>query len=87
MKEVSERDSLALMLMRFHENGIMFIGKSGHTLSTMKRATKLKDLSQLIAFVQGHDINSLSELRKKNTETIETLRSHQENVKKKQKSK
>ena len=85
MKEVSERDSLALMLMRFHENGIMFIGQSGRTLSSMKMASKLRDLSQLIAFVQGHDINSLSELRKKNTETIETLRSHQKNVKKKQK--
>ncbi|WP_082325686.1 MobQ family relaxase [Ruminococcus flavefaciens] len=84
MKEISESDSLALMLMRFHENGIMFIGQSGHTLSTMKRATKLRDLSQLISFVQGHDINSLSELRKKNTETIESLRIHQDNVKKKQ---
>ena len=84
MKEVSERDSLALMLMRFHENGIMFIGQSGRTLSTMKKASKLRDLSQLIAFVQRYNINSLSELRKKNTETIETLKIHQKNVKKKQ---
>ena len=81
---LSESDSLAMMLMRFHENGIMFIGKSGHTLSTMKRATKLRDLSKLIAFVQENNINNLSELRKKNTEKIETLRIRQDNIKKKQ---
>ena len=84
MKEISEKDDLAVMLMRFHENGIMFKEKGGRTLSSFSKALKLKDLSHLIAFVQGHNVRNLSELKNKNTETIESLRSHQDNVKKMQ---
>ena len=84
MREVSERDSLALMLMRFHENGIEFNQVRGITLSTLKKAEKLRDLSHLIAFVQRHDIRTLAELKERSKETSEALWLHKETMKKQQ---
>ncbi|WP_455530152.1 MobQ family relaxase [Ruminococcus sp.] len=84
MREISQRNSLALRLMRFHENGIEFSQVRGITLSTLKKASKLKDLSHLIAFVQGHNIRTLAELKDKSKETLEELRTHKETMKKQQ---
>jgi hypothetical protein len=84
MRELSERDSLGLMLMRFHENGIEFSQVRGITLSTLSKASKLRDLSHLIAFVQGHNIRTLTELKEKNKQTSEALWLHKETMKKQQ---
>lgn len=72
------------MLMRFHENGIEFSQVRGITLSTLRKASKLRDLSHLIAFVQGHNIRTLAELKAKNKETSEALWLHKETMKKQQ---
>ena len=74
----------SLYLMRFHENGIEFSQVRGITLSTLKKASKLRDLSHLIAFVQGHNIRTLAELKDKSKETLEELRTHKETMKKQQ---
>nr|WP_295084604.1 MobQ family relaxase [Ruminococcus sp.] len=84
MESIYDKNNFAMTLIRLHENGIMFTGKSGHTLSTLNKASKLSNLPKLIEFVQEHKIANLSELKVKNAATIETLSIHKEIVKKKQ---
>ncbi len=76
MKEIPKEDSLLEMLMRFHDNGIKFSEVRGVSVSNLKKITKFKDLTHLIAFVQGHNIGTLSELAEKSSQTRETLKSH-----------
>ncbi len=74
MKEIPKEDSLIEMLMRFHDNGIKFSEVRGVSVSNLKKIARFKDLSHLIAFVQGHNIGTLSELAEKNSETKEALK-------------
>ncbi len=84
IEKIYEKNNLAMMIMRLHENGNIFIWKSGRTLSTLNRSSKMRDISQLIAFVQEHKIANLSALKAKNAAAIETLSIYKDNVKKKQ---
>ena len=76
MKEIPKEDSLVEMLMRFHDNGIKFNEVRGVSVSNLKKIAKFKDLTYLIAFVQGHKIGTLSELAEKNSETKSELKNH-----------
>lgn len=76
MKEIPKEDSLIEMLMRFHDNGIKFSEVRGVSVSNLKKIAKFKDLSHLIAFVQGHNIGTLSELSEKNSETKSGLKNY-----------
>ena len=76
MKEIPKEDSLVEMLMRFHDNGIKFSEVRGVSVSNLKKIAKFKDLTHLIAFVQGHNIGTLSELAEKNSETKTKLKNH-----------
>ena len=76
MKEIPKEDSLVEMLMRFHDNGIKFNEVRGVSVSNLKKIAKFKDLTHLIAFVQGHKIGTLSELAEKNFETKAALINH-----------
>lgn len=76
MKEIPKEDSLVEMLMRFHDNGIKFSEVRGVNVSNLKKIAKFKDLTHLIAFVQGHKIGTLSELSEKSSQTEVTLKSH-----------
>lgn len=74
MKEIPKEDSLIEMLMRFHDNGIKLSEVRGVNVSNLKKIAKFKDLTHLIAFVQGNKIGTLSELAEKNSETKEALK-------------
>lgn len=76
MKEIPKEDSLIEMLMRFHDNGIKFSEVRGVSVSNLKKISKFKDLTHLIAFVQGHNIETLSELAEKSSQTKEALKIH-----------
>ncbi len=76
MKEIPKEDSLIEMLMRFHDNGIKFSEVRGVSVSNLKKIAKFKDLTHLIAFVQGHKIGTLSELAEKNSETKSELKNY-----------
>ena len=76
MKEIPKEDSLLEMLMRFHDNGIKFSEVRGVSVSNLKKIAKFKDLTHLIAFVQGHKIGTLSELAEKNSETKAMLKNY-----------
>ncbi len=76
MKEIPKKDSLIEMLMRFHDNGIKFSEVRGVSVSNLKKISKFKDLTHLIAFVQGHKIGTLSELAEKSSQTKEALKIH-----------
>lgn len=76
MKEIPKEDSLLEMLMRFHDNGIKFSEVRGVSVSNLKKISKFKDLTHLIAFVQGHNIGTLSELAEKNSETKSGLKNY-----------
>ena len=76
MKEIPKEDSLVEMLMRFHDNGIKFNEVRGVSVSNLKKISKFKDLTHLIAFVQGHNIGTLSELAEKSSQTKEALTIH-----------
>ncbi len=76
MKEFPKEDSLIEMLMRFHDNGIKFSEVRGVSVSNLKKISKFKDLTHLIAFVQGHKIGTLFELAEKSSQTKETLKIH-----------
>ena len=76
MKEIPKEDSLVEMLMRFHDNGIKFSEVRGVSVSNLKNISKFKDLTHLIAFVQGHNIGTLSELAEKDSETKTKLKNY-----------
>ena len=76
MKEIPKEDSLVEMLMRFYDNGIKFSEVRGVSVSNLKKISKFKDLTHLIAFVQGHKIGTMSELTEKSFQTKEALKSH-----------
>ena len=76
MKEIPKEDSLIEMLMRFHDNGINFSEVRGVSVSNLKKISKFKDLAHLIAFVQGNNIGTLSELAEKNSETKSGLKNY-----------
>lgn len=76
MKEIPKEDSLLEMLMRFYDNGIKFSEVRGVGVSNLKKIAKFKDLSHLIAFVQGHKIGTLFELAEKNSETKSELKNY-----------
>jgi hypothetical protein len=76
MKEIPKEDSLIEMLMRFHDNGIKFSEVRGVSVSNLKKITKFKNLTHLIAFVQGNNIGTLSELAEKNSETKSELKNY-----------
>ncbi len=76
MKEIPKEDSLIEMLMRFHDNGIKFSEVRGVNVSNLKKIAKFKDLTHLIAYVQGHKIETLSELAEKNSQTKEALKKY-----------
>lgn len=76
MKEIPKEDSILEMLMRFHDNGIKFSEVRGVSVSNLKKISKFKDLTHLIAFVQGHNIGTLSELAEKNSETKSELKNY-----------
>ena len=76
MKEIPKEDSLVEMLMRFHDNGIKFSEVRGVSVSNLKKIAKFKDLTHLIAFVQGNNIGTISELAEKNFETKSELKNY-----------
>lgn len=85
MKEIPKEDNLIEMLMRFHDNGIKFNEVRGVSVSNLKKIAKFKDLTHLIAFVQGHKIGTLSELAEKSSRTKEALKIHKRELIGKQK--
>ena len=76
IKEIPKEDELADMLIRFHDNGIKFSEVRGVSVSNLKNIAKFKDITHLIAFVQGNKIRTLSELEKKSFHTKETIKIH-----------
>ena len=76
IKEIPKEDELADMLMRFHYNGIKFSEVRGVSVSNLKNIEKFKDITHLIALVQGNKIRTLSELEEKSFQTKEALKIH-----------
>ena len=60
-----QKENLISLLMRFYGNGEKFAEARGLKVGNLKKAAKLKDVSHAIAFLQGNNISSLSELSEK----------------------
>ena len=60
-----QEENLVSILMRFYGNGEKFAEARGLKLGNLKKATKLRDVSQAIAFLNGHNIRTMSELSEK----------------------
>lgn len=55
-------ENLVSILMRFYGNGEKFAEARGLKLGNLKKAAKLREVSQAVAFLQGNNIQTLSEL-------------------------
>ena len=60
-----QEENLVSILMRFYGNGEKFAEARGLKLGNLKKAAKLRDVSQAIAFLNGHNIRTMSELSEK----------------------
>ena len=60
-----QEENLISILMRFYGNGEKFAEARGLKLGNLKKAHKLRDVSQAVAFLNGHNIRTMSELSEK----------------------
>lgn len=62
-----QEENLVSVLQRFYANGEKFAEARGLKLGNLKKAQKLRDVSQAVAFLQGNHITTMSELSEKYT--------------------
>ena len=60
-----QEENLVSILMRFYGNGEKFAEARGLKLGNLKKAAKLRDVSQAVAFLQGNHITTITELSDK----------------------
>lgn len=60
-----QEENLVSILMRFYGNGEKFAETRGLKLGNLKKAQKLRDVSQAVAFLQGNHISTMTELSEK----------------------
>ena len=60
-----QEENIVSILMRFYGNGEKFAEACGLKLGNLKKAAKLRDVSQAVAFLNGHNIKTMSELSEK----------------------
>ena len=60
-----QEENLVSILMRFYGNGEKFAEARGLKLGNLKKAQKLREVSQAVAFLQGNHITTMSELSEK----------------------
>ncbi len=65
LRQRPQEENLVSILMRFYGNGEKFAEAHGLKLGNLKKAQKLRDVSQAVAFLQGHNIRTMSELSEK----------------------
>ncbi len=65
LQKRSQEENLLSILMRFYGNGEKFAEARGLKLGNLKKAAKLRDVSQAVAFLNGHNIRTMSELSEK----------------------
>ena len=66
-----QEENLVSILMRFYGNGEKFAEARGLKLGNLKKAQKLRDVSQAVAFLQGNHISTMTELSEKHA-TLES---------------
>lgn len=66
-KQNPQEENLIAKLMRFFDNGREFAEVKGITLSNMKKSKDLKKLSVAVAFLQGNNIGTMTELAEKHS--------------------
>ncbi len=57
-----QEENLVSIIMRFYGNGQKFAEARGIKVGNLKKAQKLRDVSHAVAFLQGNNIQTLSEL-------------------------
>ncbi len=62
-----QEENLVSILMRFYGNGEKFAEARGLKLGNLKKAQKLRDVSQAVAFLQGNHISTMTELSEKHS--------------------
>ncbi len=60
-----QEENLVSILMRFYGNGEKFAEARGLEFGNLKKAQKLRDVSQAVAFLQGNHISTMTELSEK----------------------
>ena len=60
-----QEENLVSVLQRFYVNGEKFAEARGLKLGNLKKAAKLRDVSQAVAFLQGNHISTMTELSEK----------------------
>lgn len=62
-----QEENLVSVLQRFYANGEKFAEARGLKLGNLKKAQKLRDVSQAVAFLQGNHISTMTELSEKHS--------------------
>ena len=65
LQQRPQEENLVSILMRFYGNGEKFAEARGLKVGNLKKAAKLRDVSHAVAFLQGNNIQTLSELSEK----------------------
>ncbi|MBR1432569.1 MAG: MobA/MobL family protein [Ruminiclostridium sp.] len=65
LNQSPQEENLVSILMRFYSNGEKFAEARGLKLGNLKKAQKLRDVSQAVAFLQGNHISTMTELSEK----------------------
>ena len=60
-----QEENLVSILMRFYGNGEKFAEARGLKLGNLKKAAKLRDVTRAVAFLNDHNIRTMSELSEK----------------------
>ena len=75
-----QEEDLVSILMRFYGNGEKFAEARGLKLGNLKKAQKLRDVSQAVAFLQGNHISTMTVLSEKHTELESEYRELKDNI-------
>ena len=72
-------------ILKFWDNGQKFAQAGGYSISNLKKANKLKDVSSAVAFLQGNNISTIVQLSEKLNATNFSLDSIKSSLQPKQK--
>ena len=78
-------ENLVEKILKFWDNGQKFAQAGGYSLSNLKKANKLKDVSSAVAFLQGNNISTMVQLSEKLNATNFSLDSIKSSLQPKQK--
>ncbi|MBR5091797.1 MAG: MobA/MobL family protein, partial [Ruminiclostridium sp.] len=67
LQQRPQEENLVSILMRFYGNGEKFAEARGLKVGNLKKAAKLRDVSHAVAFLQGNNIQTMSELSEKHS--------------------